>query len=136
VTLFGARMVWMPPRRFAWTLRARGPGVADWPAAERTGALCLLRRNAAARELLAEALSAEDAPGLDPAMLARITCPVQRALAPLTPFMRGIRWGAVAACLVAGAYVGVLRLETDTAADTVSAVFSATSATVLAALEQ
>ena len=136
MSLFGARIVWMTPRRFAWILRARGPAVADWPAAERSAALCLLRRSGAARELLAEALSAEDAPGLDAVALARITCPVQRALAPLTPFMRGIRWGAVAVCLVAGGYVGLLRTEIDTGADTLSAVFSATSATVLAALDQ
>ena len=136
MTLFGARMVWMTPRRFAWTLQARGSDVADWPAAERSAALCLLRRSVAARELLAEALSAEDAPGLDVAALARITCPVQRALAPLTPIMRGIRWGIVAVCLVAGAYVGVLRTELDTATDAVSAAYSATSATVLAALDQ
>ena len=136
MTLFGARMVWMTPRRFAWALGARGPAVADWPAAERSAALCLLRRSGAARELLAEALSAEDAPGADAVALARIVCPVQRALAPLTPFMRGIRWGAVAACLAAGAYVGVLRTEGDVGTDAVAAVYSANTATVLAALAQ
>ena len=100
-------MLWMTQRRFAWTVRARGPAIADWPASERNAAMCLLRRSAAARDLLAEALADEDAPGLDALALERITCPVQRALAPLTPFMRGIRWSVVAVCLVGGV-IGVL----------------------------
>ncbi len=136
MTLPGARMLWMTQRRFAWALRARGPALTEWPASERSAAVCLLRRNAAARELLAEALANEDAPSVDPAALERITCPVKRALAPLTPTMRGLRWGAVLACLGAGLYLGLLRTDPDTVYDTVSSVFSATPATVLAALDQ
>ena len=136
MSLPGARMLWMTQRRFAWALRARGSALADWPASERNAAVCLLRRSPVARELLAEALTNEDAPSFDALALERITFPVQRALAPITPIMRGLRWGAVVACLAAGIYLGVLRTDTDAAMDAFTALFSTTPAPVLAALDQ
>jgi hypothetical protein len=126
----------MTPRRFAWALRSRGPALADWPLAERAAAVCLLRRNPAAREMLAEALADEDAPASDAAALSRITCPVQRALAPLTPLMRGLRWGAIAACLAAGLYLGLAPVDADAVTDLFPSLHPSTPATVLAALDQ
>ncbi len=130
------RLIWMTPRRFAWALRTRGPELAGWPAAERAAAMGLLRRNAAAREMLAEALAGEDAPSPDPITLSRITCPVQRALAPLTPLMRGLRWGAIVACLAAGLYLGLATVDADAVTDLFPALHPSTPATVLAALDQ
>jgi hypothetical protein len=125
----------MTTRRFAWALRARGPEIADWPLRERVGALALLRRCPASRELLAEALAAEDAPAWDAAALDRVTCPVRRALAPLTPLMRGVRWGGIVACLAAGLYLGVTTAGSDTVADLLPVMHPSMPATVLAALE-
>jgi hypothetical protein len=122
-------------RRFGWALRARGPEVAAWPERDRAAAVCLLRCDAAARTLLAEALAAEDAPAPDAAALDRVTCPVRRALAPLSPFMRGIRWGAFAACLGAGLYLGVVTADVDSVADLQALLHPTMPATVLAALE-
>lgn len=134
-------MIWMTPRRFAWALRARGPGLAEWPARERMGALCLLRRNAEARELLVEALAAEDAPAPNAVLLDRVICPVRRALAPLTPAMRGLRWGALAGCIVAGLAIGTLAADLVPAAaeiagnDLLPVMHPTMPATVLAALD-
>ncbi len=125
----------MSPRCFAWTLRARGPAIADWPARERQGAMALLRTSAAARETLAEALAAEDAPAWDAAALDRVTCPVRRALAPLTPLMRGVRWGGLVACLAAGLYVGLATGGTEASTDLLPVLHPSMPATVLAALE-
>ncbi len=125
----------MTPRRFAWTLRARGPAIAEWPLHERARAVALLRRCAASRELLAEALAAEDAPAWDAAALYRVTCPVRRALAPLTPLMRGIRWAALVACLVAGLYLGVNTSGGETVTDLLPVMHPSMPATVLAALD-
>ena len=127
----------MTPRRFAWALQARGPAVADWPMPERLGAMALLRHCPQSRELLAEALAAEDAPAFDEAALARVTGPGRPALAPLTPIMRGLRWGAIVACLGAGLYLGVTLGDGDTAGSDLLPVMHPTMpATVLAALEQ
>ena len=129
-------MIWMTPRNFAWALRARGPAVAEWPARERMAAMCLLRRDAAARELLAETLAAEDAPALDPVALDRVTCPVRRALAPLTPIMRSVRWGALVACVAAGLAIGALSTDGDASVtDLFPTLHPTMPATVLAALE-
>ena len=132
-------MTGMAPRQFAWALRARGPDLAEWPARERLAALCLLRRDAGARELLAEALAAEDAPASNPVLLDRVVCPVRRALAPLTPAMRGLRWSALAACVVAGLAIGALSAGLDPAdavgADLLPAMHPTMPATVLAALD-
>ncbi len=128
-------MIWMTPRRFAWALQARGPGIAEWPMRERVAALCLLRRNSAARDLLAETLAAEDAPLFDAVALARVTCPVSRALAPLTPLMRQVRWGALAACVAAGLALGALSTESEVVGDLLPVLHPTMPATVLAALE-
>ena len=125
----------MSARRFAWMLRARGPDIAGWPQRERDGAMALLRQDKAAQELLAEALTAEDAPALDAAALARVMCPVRAALAPLTPLMRGLRWGAIAGCLLAGLYLGALSAQGEVVADVLASMHPSMPAMVLAALE-
>lgn len=131
-----ARKTWgMTPRRFAWALQARGPAIADWPPRERVGAVALLRHCKVSRQLLAEALAAEDAPAWDAAALDRVTCPVRRALAPLTPLMRKIRWGGIFACLAAGLYIGAVTSGGDTVADLLPVMHPSMPATVLAALE-
>ena len=130
-------MMGMSPRQFAWALRARGPDMAAWPARERCAAMMLLRRDAASRDMLAEALAAEDAPAFDAPALDRVTCPVRHALAPLTPIMRRMRWGALGVCVAAGLAIGMLSAPTDPAATDLLPVLNPTmSATVLAALDQ
>ena len=132
-------MTGMTLRRFAWALGVRGPGLAGWPAPERMAALRLLRHNADARDLLAAALAAEDAPALDPVLLGRVTCPVRRALAPLTPVMRRMRWGALAACVAAGLAIGAVSPDINPfgaeAGDLLPTLHPTMPATVLAALE-
>jgi hypothetical protein len=131
-----ARNSWgMTPRRFAWALQARGLAISTWPLRERMGAMALLRHCKMSRELLAEALAAEDAPAWDEAALDRVTCPVRRALAPLTPLMRSIRWGGIVACMAAGLYIGAVTSGGDTVADLLPVMHPSMPATVLAALE-
>lgn len=129
----------MSPRRLAWVLRARGPELCAWPERERLAALALVRRDPAARQLLAEALSAEEAPPPDPAAAIRIQNTIHRALAPLSPLLRGIRWGVMAACVLAGLYAGLGPLAAETAAETSAdlapTIQATTSGTVLAALD-
>ena len=129
----------MSPRRLAWALRARGPELCTWPERERLAALALVRHDPAARQLLAEALSDEDAPPPDPAAEIRMQCTIRRALAPLSPLLRGIRWSLMAACVVAGLYVGLGPLAAETTAEATAdfapSIQATTSGTVLAALD-
>jgi hypothetical protein len=97
--------------------------------------MALLQHSPQSRELLAEALAAEDAPAWDAAALDRVTCRVHRALAPLTPLMRGIRWGGIVACMAGGLYIGVITSGSDSVADLLPVMHPSMPATVLAALE-
>lgn len=133
----------MTPRHFAWALRARGPELQTWPQRERLEVLALVRSDPAARQLFAEALSAEDAPPPDPAAAIRMQRIVHRALAPLSPLLHSIRWGMMAACVLAGLYAGLGPLAAEnaaenaaeTGADLAPTIQATTSGTVLAALE-
>ncbi len=100
-------MGWMPLRRLDWLLHAHGPAVAEWPDRDRRAALALLRRSARARQILAEALAHEDAPAHDPALLCRMLGRLRAGLAPASPVAAGVRWGALAACALAGLWLGV-----------------------------
>ena len=124
----GSNTFAMTPRRLDWALRTRGTAMADWPAHERDAALALLRRDAAARAVLADALARDDggtahaSPGAadaaaDPAALARMQCGLQLCLLQLPPLPFGLRWGALAACLAAGAYLGIAIATADAAPD-------------------
>lgn len=99
----------MTPRRLDWTLRARGTEVADWPVRERLAALALLRTDPAARALLADALMRDDAaPGApECAVLARMQGALRLGLLQLPPFSFRVRWGVLAACALAGLYLGL-----------------------------
>ena len=128
-------MIWLSARRLDWALRTRGPVLQDWPADERDAALSLLRRSRSARNLLAQALAGEaDAPP-DPAALCRMQSVVRRALAPPPPVMRGMRWGAMAACAAAGLYIGLAPADIDPSPDIVPTIEATFPATVLAALD-
>ncbi len=109
-------MSWMTCRRLDWMLRARGTDMTCWPEADRCAAVAMLRRNVAARMALADALAEEAAPELDQAAMQRMQCTLRRHLAPLPAVVRGIGWGALAACVAAGLYLGVVVNEADSPA--------------------
>lgn len=129
-------MIWMTARRFDWTLRSRGTRLAAWPGAEREAALRLLRRSAAARSALADALALEDGPEPDPVALGRMQGTVRHALLPASPVLRGIRWGAIAACVAAGLYLGVPALDLVPDYEPGPTMQATSPAMVLAALDQ
>ena len=114
----------MTRRRLAWLLQSRGTDLAAWPDHDRLAALSLLRRSRSAQRLLADALAAEDAPEPNGAMLARMQHGLRLRLAPPPAMVRGMGWGALAACAAAGLYigVGVARTEAMPQADLFSAV--------------
>lgn len=126
----------MNERRFAWTLRARGADLATWSPRDRDAATQLLRESPLARQQLADALAAEDAPAADCLVLARMQAVIRNALAPATPAMRRMRWGALAAAAAAGLYIGGLAAEPDRTADLDATLEATFPATVLAALDQ
>ncbi len=97
----------MTGRRLDWSLRARGTCVAAWPPSEQDAALDLLGRSGAAREALADALAAEDAPAADAPALCRMQSALRRRMAPPHAVVRGMGWGTLAACAAAGLYLGV-----------------------------
>ncbi len=114
----------MTLRRLDWTLRACGTDLAAWPATDRLAALALLRASRVARTMLADALALEDARPdcltngslpigqlqdhlADPAVLARMQVALRDCMARTSPLLSGIRWGALAACAVAGLYFGM-----------------------------
>ena len=128
----------MTPRQFAWALRARGADLAFWPERERDAALALLRSDAGCRSVLADMLASEVyEPGVgDAAGLCRMQAAIRRALAPATPVMRALRWGVLAGCVAAGAYLGtVTATETEAALGLVPTIEIISPATVLAALD-
>ncbi len=129
-------MIWLSARRLDWALKTRGPVLQDWPEHERAAALSLLRRSRTARHLLADALAREDAPAPEPVALCRMQAVVRHALAPSPPVLRGMRWGALAACAAAGLYIGLAPMDGDTAQDIVPTLQATYPATVLAALDQ
>lgn len=115
---------WMTLRRLEWLLRSLGPGVADWPERDRQAALALLRRSARARSALADALALEDAPASDPVLLCRMQARLRAWVMPASPAAAGMRWGALAACALAGLWLGV-SLDADPAPDLFAAVQAA-----------
>lgn len=133
----------MTPRRFDWALRTRGPALDTWPAAERDAALELLRHDADARRALADAMVLEPlepsdeatASDTEQAALRRMQLAVRRALAPSPPVVRGLGFGAMAACLAAGLYLGAAAAEADVASVVGPMTEANLSATVLAALD-
>jgi hypothetical protein len=104
----------MTLRRLDWALRAGGTDLAEWPAADRLAAVALLRTSRAARTLLADALALDDTRPdqlsdtlADPVALARMQGVLRGCMARPSPILSGIRWGALAACTVAGLYFGM-----------------------------
>jgi hypothetical protein len=113
----------MRRRELRHHLDAAGPALETWRATERAAALRLLERSKAARADFVAALDAETAPPLAPdaATLARMQAGLARRLearlhrvaprrAPVALSFRlhaPVRWGAVAACFVAGAWLGL-----------------------------
>ena len=105
-------MIWMTPRRLDWALRLYGTDLAAWPAAERDAALSLLRRCGQARQAVAAALAQEDAPPTDAALLASMQRRLGQRLAAPSP-APAMQWGALAACALAGAYLGIANVEVE-----------------------
>ena len=95
-------------------------------------AVAMLRRNPAARMALADALAEEAAPELDAAAMQRMQCSLRRHLAPLPALLRGIGWSALAACVAAGLYLGVVVNEADPAPD----LFTSVQTVSFASLDQ
>lgn len=110
-------MIWMTPRRLDWVLRSRGSDLAIWPAAERAAALSLMRRCGRARQVMADALAQDDGlespPLHDCVVLARMQVRLRRRMAVPCQAVPAMRWGALAACAVAGLYLGAGDLGTD-----------------------
>ena len=104
-------MIWLSPRRLDWALRTRGTDLSAWPAQERAAALRLMRYCPLARMVMADALAQDDAPLddatlADPACLARMQGGLRTRLLTRPPATPAIRWGALAACALAGLYLG------------------------------
>ena len=101
----------MTLRHLEWRLRVHGPALAAWPEEERVAALALLRRSAAARAHLAEVLARDEdgdqscMPALH-RMQARLCHAIAAREAPARLAI-GARWGALAACALLGAWLGV-----------------------------
>ena len=112
-------MTAMTPRRFDWDLRVHGTDLAAWPAAERAAALSLLRRCAATRQLLADALAGEDLPPPDPALLTSLQDRLRQRAAnwaePARPMVlrRSALGGVLTVCAVAGFYLGSATLDAE-----------------------
>lgn len=127
----------MTPRRFAWALRAQGADLSAWPTRDRADALMLLRSDEGSQALLADMLASEgDDPGPDMAGLCRMQAVIRAALAPATTLVRVLRWAALAACVVAGAYLGTMTaMESEPAVGPEPTIEASSPATVLAALD-
>jgi len=107
-------MIWMTPRRLEWALRVHGTELAAWPADQRAAALWLMRRCPQSRRVMADALAHEDAPlAADAALLASMQDRLVKRLAAPPPSAPVIRWGALAACTLAGLYLGAANLDTE-----------------------
>lgn len=110
-------MTGMTPRRLDWALRAHGPALSRWPEGERRAALALLAHSQQARDMLADALlrDPDEAPH-DPAALARMEGRLRRRMAARTAppaLAHGMRLGTLAACAVAGLWLGLAAPEAD-----------------------
>lgn len=106
-------MIWMTSRRLDWAMRLYGTELTAWPATERDAALSLLRRCSHARQIVAAALAQEDAPPTDAALLASMQRRLGRRLAAPAPAAPAMRWGALAACALAGLYLGVVNVAPE-----------------------
>ena len=106
-------MIWMTPRRLDWAIRLYGTELTAWPAAERDAALSLLRRCGKARQVVAAALAQEDAPPADAALLASMQRRLGQRVTPPAPPAPAMRWGALAACALAGVYLGVANVAPE-----------------------
>lgn len=132
-------MIPLSRRRLDWLVRARGTDLAAWPEAERAAALALLRRSPEAQQAFAAALVDDDAPESDCAVFNRMQAALRRSLAPLPPLLRGLRAGALIACMAAGVYLAAMQdvtaagqIELDSSADP----FTSAQTISLAALAQ
>ena len=131
-------MIWMTSRRLDWALRARGTHLAAWPEPERDAALGLLRRSRAARQVLADALAADGLPALeqDSAALGRMQRRLRLSLAPAPAVVRGVGWGALAACAAAGLYLGAGAAAANRAPDLAPDLFASVQTMAFATLDQ
>ena len=106
--------------RFLETLRRRGPAMSRWPTSERRAALLLLRVSPAARRLLADAVEYPGSASRDDLALVRMQAGLRRrmprAAAPETA-RPPLRWAALAACAVAGIWLGSGSAEQSDARD-------------------
>lgn len=128
-------MIALSRRRLVWLVRARGTDLSAWPHCERLAALALMRRSPEARQAFAEALVSEDAPdanGVDCAVLERMQCVLRRSLAPFPMVLRGLRAGALLACVAAGVYLASTLTNADGATD----LFTTAQTVSLASLYQ
>lgn len=106
-------MMGMTPRRLDWALRLHGTDMTAWPGAERDAALALLRRCGQARQIVAAALAQDDAPPIDAALLADMQRQLGRRLAAPAHTLPAMRWGALAACALAGLYLGAANADAE-----------------------
>lgn len=125
---------WMTCRRLDWALRVRGTDLAGWPETERRSALALLRRSRAARRLLADAMATDETPEYDAGALHRVMRTVRLRMAPPAAVVRGVGWGALAACAAAGLYLGVGAASPD--ANSATDLFASVQTTTFASLDQ
>ena len=94
--------------------------MSQWPSSERRAALLLLRVSPAARKLLADSMEYPGSAPRDDVALARMRAglrgrlpPAAVPVAPRPP----LRWAALAACAVAGAWLGLGAAEQPDARD-------------------
>ena len=112
----------MLPGRLLEALRHRGPALSRWPADERRAALRLLRLSPTARRLLADALEYPGAPASDPLALKRMQAGLRRRIGPAAAPPARVGWAALAACAVAGTWLGLGAAEQPDARDVLAAL--------------
>ena len=113
----------MLPSQFTRALRHHGPALRRWPEPERRAALRLLRLSSAARRLLADSLEYPGMPAADAPTLQRMRHGLQRRLAPAVPAAAPpLRWAALAACALAGTWLGVGAADQTDARDLLAAL--------------
>lgn len=109
-------MIWVTTRRLDWELQIRGPDLGSWPAEERAAALCLMRRCPVACRMVADRLAAEDDDvTADIALLPAMQRRLRRRLTVTAPAAPVMRWSVLAACALAGLYVGATRPDPEQA---------------------
>jgi hypothetical protein len=129
----------MTPRRLDWALRTRGTVIADWPQADRSAAVALLRGSPAARAVLADALARDEADPAPPdrCALMRMQGALECALSQLPPLTFAVRWGVLAACTAVGLYLGAvaaLDISADSGTDAADGFVAVQSVTVASSL--